>query len=70
MGRESFPHPNASLIIGPSSFIGNAVAVRLLGNPFRADHGFYPWLSNATAPQLRLERDFPFLALLPSPLLG
>ena len=55
MGRESRLHPNEMLIIWPSSFSGNAVALRLLGNPFHADHGFHPWLSNATASQLRLQ---------------
>ncbi len=44
MGRESRLHPNEMLIIWPSSFSGNAVALRLLGNPFHADHGFHPHL--------------------------
>ena len=56
MGCQSFPHPKAMLTIMPSSFGGNAVALRLSDNPHHADHGFHPWLSNATAPQFRLLR--------------
>ena len=53
MGGESLPHPNATLIIWPSSFSGNGVALRLSRNLFNAAHGFHLRLSNATAPQLR-----------------
>jgi hypothetical protein len=53
MGRESWPHPIGMLIIWPSSFSVNAVALRLSGNAFHDYHGLHPWLSNATAPQLR-----------------
>ena len=53
MGHELWPHANGMLIIRQSSFSGNAVALRLSGNKFYAHHGFHPWLSNATAPQLR-----------------
>ena len=52
MGRESWPYANGMLIIWQSSFRGNAVSLRLPSNNFYAYHGFYPWLSNATAPQL------------------
>jgi hypothetical protein len=53
MGRESFPYPKAMLTITACRFGANAVALRLSDNPYLADHGFHPWLSNATAPQLR-----------------
>ncbi len=52
MGCESFPYPMAMLTISPSSHSVYAVAPRLSDNPYYADHGFHPWLSNATAPQL------------------
>ena len=44
MGCESWPNPNEMLIIWPSSYIGTAVALRLSGNLFYADHGFHPHL--------------------------
>ncbi len=50
MGSKLFPYPKAMLII---RFGANAVALRLSDNPYQADHGFHPWLSNSTAPQLR-----------------
>ena len=39
-----YPHPKAMLTIRRCSFGGNVVALRLSGNPFHADHGFYPHL--------------------------
>ena len=53
MGRESWPHANGMWTSWQTNFSGNAVALQLSGNKFYADHGFHPWLSNATAPQLR-----------------